>query len=86
MVMSGSHYPISSFPSQEMEEEAMEKDMNVDQSINEENMDTHNMKPSSPMDKVELIYVDLSCSVVIISPSLTEIDQECFPIVVQIIY
>jgi hypothetical protein len=46
MVMSRSHYPISYFPLQEMEEEAMEKHMNVDQSINEEDIDTHNMKTS----------------------------------------
>jgi hypothetical protein len=81
MVMSGSHYHNSYFPSWEMEEEDMEQDMNVDQSINEENMDTHNMIPSSPMDKMELISIDLSCYVVITSPSLTKIDHECFPIV-----
>jgi hypothetical protein len=39
------------------------------------------MKPSSKMDKVELVYVDLHCSTIIISPSLTQIDQKCFPIV-----
>jgi hypothetical protein len=83
MVMSYSHYPISSFPSKEMEEESMEQNMNVDQSVNEENMDPHDMNPSSPIDKVELIYVYLSCFVVLISPSLTMIDQECFPIVVE---
>jgi hypothetical protein len=58
--------------------------MNVDQSINEENMETHNMIPSSPMDKMESIYVDLSCYVVITSLSLTDIDQECFPIVARL--
>jgi hypothetical protein len=41
MVMSGSHYPISYFPSQWMEEEAMGKNLNVDHFINEENMGTH---------------------------------------------
>jgi hypothetical protein len=81
MVMSGSHYPISSFPSQGMEEEAMGKDTNVDHFVNEENIDTHDMNPSSPMDNLELIYFDLNCPVVINSPSSTDIDQECFPTV-----
>ena len=40
MVMSGSHYPISYFPSQGMEEETMRKYMNADHFINKENMDT----------------------------------------------
>jgi hypothetical protein len=48
MVMSGSHYPISYFPSQGMEEEAMGKDMNVDHFVNEENMDTHDMNFPHP--------------------------------------
>jgi hypothetical protein len=79
MVMSGSHYPISSFPSQEMEEEAMEKNLNVDHFVNEENLDTHEMNSSSPMDNLELVYFDLDCPVVTNSPSITDIDQECFP-------
>jgi hypothetical protein len=72
MVMSGSHYPISSFPSQEMEEEAMGKDLNVDHFVNEENMDTHEMNSSSPMDNLELVPFDLDCPIVINSPSLTD--------------
>jgi hypothetical protein len=58
--------------------------MNVYQYINEENMDTHDMKPSSQMVKVELIFVELNSSAVIISPSLTEIDQKGFPIFVEL--
>jgi hypothetical protein len=50
MVMSGSHYPLSSFPSQEMEEGAMEKNLKVDHFVNEENLDTLKMNPSSHMD------------------------------------
>jgi hypothetical protein len=68
MVMSGSHYPISSFSSQEMEEEAMEKTLNVDHFVNEENMDTHEMNSSSPMDNLELIPLDLDCPDVTNSP------------------
>jgi hypothetical protein len=79
MVMSGSHYPISSSPSQEMEEEAMGKDMNVDHFVNKENIDKLNMNPSSPMDILELVSFDLDCPVVINSPSLIDIEQECFP-------
>jgi hypothetical protein len=45
-------------------------------------MDTHDMKPSSEMDEMELSFVDLICSIVIISPSLTKIDQYCFHIIV----
>jgi hypothetical protein len=81
MVMSGSHYPISSFPSQEMEEEAMEENLNVDHFVNEENLDTHEMNSSSPMDNLELVPFDLDCPVVTNSPSITDIEQECFPIV-----
>jgi hypothetical protein len=39
------------------------------------------MNPSSPMDNLELVSFDLNCPVVINSPSLTKIDQECFPTV-----
>jgi hypothetical protein len=44
-------------------------------------MGTNDMNPSSPMDKLELISIDLIFYVVIISPSLTELYQEGFPIV-----
>jgi hypothetical protein len=81
MVISGSHYRVSYFPSQEMEEEAMEQNMNADHSVNEENMDTHVMNPSSPMNKEELIFADMSCVSILISPILTKIDQDYFPIV-----
>jgi hypothetical protein len=63
MVMSGSHYPISYFPSQGMEEGAMEKNLKADHFVNEENMDTHEINSSSPMDNLELVPLDfgLSC-------------------------
>jgi len=44
------------------------ENMNVDYSINEENIDTHVMDPSSQINKVELISTDLSCCDVILSP------------------
>jgi hypothetical protein len=75
MVMLGSHYPISYFPSQGIKEEANNKDMKADHFVNKENMDTHETNSSSPMDKVELIYVDLNCHVVTNSPSITDIEQ-----------
>jgi hypothetical protein len=83
MVMLVSHYPISSFPSQGMEEEAMGKDMNVDHFVNEENMGTHDMNSSSPMDNLELVFFNLNCPSTINSPSLTNIDNECFPTIVD---
>jgi len=60
MVMLSSHYPTSSFPSQEMEEEYMGKDMNVYHFVNEENLHSHDMNPSSPMDNLELVPFDLN--------------------------
>lgn len=41
MVMSGFHYPISIFPSQGMEEEAMGKNLNVDHFVNKRILDIH---------------------------------------------
>jgi hypothetical protein len=79
MVMLGSHYPISSFPSQEMDKEFMKKTLNVDHFFNEENLDTHEMNSYSPMDNLKLIPLDSNCFVVTNSPCLTEIDKECFP-------
>jgi hypothetical protein len=43
-----------------MEEEAMGKH-EFDHFVNEENLDTHEMNSSSPMDNWKLIYVDLDC-------------------------
>jgi hypothetical protein len=48
MVMSGSHYPISSFPSQGMEEEAMGKNLNADHFVNKKILDIHEINISSP--------------------------------------
>jgi hypothetical protein len=64
-----------------MEEGAMEKNLKVDHFVNEENMDTHEMNSSSPMDNLELVPLDLDCPVVTNSPCITDIEQECFPIV-----
>jgi len=81
MVMSGSHYPTSSFPSQEIKEEAMGKYLNADNFVNEENLDTHDMNPSSFMGNLEFSPVNLDIFVAIHSLSLTNMDQECFSIV-----
>jgi hypothetical protein len=59
----------------------VEQDMNVDQLIEEENLDTQNMTPPSEINKLELIYVDHGCCTVITSSSLTEKDQEGFLVV-----
>jgi hypothetical protein len=81
MVVSSSHYPISSFPSQGMEEESMGKYVNVNHFVNEENVNTLNMITSSSMDKMELVSFDLNCFVVINPPSLNKLEKECFPTV-----
>ena len=59
----------------------MGKDLNVDHVVNRENLDTHGMNSSSPMDNLELVPFDLNSFVVINYPHLTELDQECFHIV-----
>jgi hypothetical protein len=74
MVMLGSHYHISYFSSQEIEEKAMEGSLNVDHFINEENMYIHEMNLSSPINKMELVYVDLDFPVVINSLDSTDIE------------
>jgi hypothetical protein len=58
-----------------MEEGAMGKDLNVDHVVNRENLDTHGMNSSSPMDNLELVPFDLNCHVVTSSPSITDIEQ-----------
>jgi hypothetical protein len=65
-----------------MEKEVMEKDMIYDHFVNEENMDTHDMNPSSPLDNLELVPFYLNCYSIINSPISTKIDQACFLIVV----
>jgi hypothetical protein len=70
MAMSGSHYPISSFPEPGMEDESMRKYNNADNFVNKENMDAHDMNSSSPIDYLELVSFNLNCLVVINSPSL----------------
>jgi hypothetical protein len=42
-------------------------------------MDIHEINPSSPMNKMELVYVDLDCHIVTNSPDVTDIEQEFFP-------
>jgi hypothetical protein len=75
MFFSSSHYPISSLLSQEMEEEAMGKDLNDDHFVNEGNMDTHRMNSSSPMYNLELVSFVVDCPIVINYPSSIDIDQ-----------
>jgi hypothetical protein len=58
-----------------MEEEAMDTKFNAYHSISEENLNTHIMIPSSPIDKLELIYDDWNCYAIINSLSLTKIDH-----------
>jgi len=53
----------------------MGKDLNVDHVVNRENLDTHGMNSSSPMDNLELVPFDLNCHVVTSSPSITDIEQ-----------
>ena len=79
MVMSGSHYHISSFPSRETKEGAMEKNLKADHFVNEENLDTHEINSSSPMDNLESVPLVLDCLVVTNFPCIVDIDQECFP-------
>jgi hypothetical protein len=81
MVISSSHCPISSFPSRGMEEKAMERNLNADHFINEENMDIHETNISSPINNLELVHFDLNCPAAINSHCLTKIDQERFPTV-----
>jgi hypothetical protein len=78
MVMSSSHYPLSSFPSQQMEEGAMEKKLKVGHFVNEETLDTLKMNPSSHMDNSKLIYDDLDCPDILNSSSSSDIEQDFF--------
>ena len=75
MVMSGSHCPISYFSSQEMEEGDIEKNLNADHFVNEENMDTHEINSFSPMDNLELVPLDLDCPTVTNSSCITDIEK-----------
>jgi hypothetical protein len=52
----------------------VEQDMNVDQSINEENLDTQNMTLPSKINKLELISIGHGCCTIITSSS--SIDQD----------
>jgi hypothetical protein len=72
------HYPISCFPSQGLEEEFMGENLNVDHFVNEENLDTHEINSSSPVDNFELVPLILDCLAVTNSPCIDDIDQECF--------
>ena len=81
MVMLGSHYSISYFPSQEIKYEATWIDLKANDFVNEEYLDTHEMNSSSPMDNLELVPFDLDCPVVANSPCITDIKQDFFPIV-----
>jgi hypothetical protein len=56
-----------------MEEGIMEQNLKVEHFVNEENMNALNMIPVSPLDKVELIHVDLDCPVVTYSSCMTNI-------------
>jgi hypothetical protein len=81
MVMSDSHYLISSFPSQDVKKAAMEQKLKADYFFSEENLDTLNMIPTTPLDKVEISHYDLDCPIVTYSPCMTDIEQYFFPII-----
>jgi hypothetical protein len=66
-----------------MEEEATGKDINDDNFVNEENMDTHDINLSSPMDNLELVSFDLDSYATINSPSLTEMNKNVFLLLVD---
>ena len=58
----------------------MEQNLKVDHFVNEENLDTLKMNPSSHMDNSKLIYVDLDYPDILNSPSLSDIEKDWFPI------
>jgi hypothetical protein len=73
MVMLGYYFPISYFSSQGMEEKAMEQNLNADNFVNEENLDTREMNSSSPMENLKSIPVDIFFSTVTNSLDITDI-------------
>jgi hypothetical protein len=62
----------------------MEKDKISYYLIEEENLDTQNMTLPLETNKLKLISTNLICCIVTTSPTLTEKDQEDFPVVTQL--
>jgi hypothetical protein len=56
----------------------IEKNLKIDHLVNEENMDTHEMNSSSPMDNLKSIPIDLNFFAIKTFPHITDIEQEFF--------